>query len=1052
MQKQDLKSVAHIAIKSMKTLLLVLLTLLAVCACRADIDWPQLQFSVVATNLASPVGIYNAGDGSGRLFVVEQHGTVRILSGTTFLQTPFLDVRDRVSTGTERGLLGLAFPPGYSSNSHFYVDYTRSADGATVISRFQLTADPNAADTNSEQILKVIAQPFANHNGGQLVFGPDGYLYIGMGDGGYNGTTGDPFSNAQNKLSLLGKLLRIDVESGASPYAVPPSNPFYGNTNYAPEIWALGLRNPWRFSFDRGTGDLYIGDVGHFVYEEVDFQPAGSAGGQNYGWRMMEGPAPYKPITNFDTSALTPPITYYDHTNNGVNYSAAVTGGFVYRGPEQPRMNGVYFFGDYVSGQIWAMKYANANWQRMEVVPRNLSSQSTNFNISSFGEDEQGNLYLADYSRGRIYQIQDNHQVWAPTFSPTNGVINDDHVQVSCATTGVTIHYTTNGVDPTELDPAISSGATIQVSAGITNKARAFRPDLSPSPVTTAIYGFKAATPTFSPAPGLVSYGTLVSITTATPNATIYYTTNNSIPTNTSLIYTGPITISNNVTFKAKAARPNFTDSAVQTATYQLPTVAMPTFNPASGQIMTNTAISITTVTSGADIYYTLDGSVATTNSIHYTGPIYIAGNLTLSAIAVKFGYNDSPVRSNYYPLIIREKTVVTTIAGDGTAGYRDGDGILAQFNSPCGICVDDAGNLYVADTGNYRIRKIAAGAARTTTTFAGSGVDNRIDGTGTNAQFRTLVGLCRGPDGTNLFAADRDLGNPNGIRRITPDGVVSTFATWPGPGSSGGLWQIDVDPNGNFYVGDYESVAKIDPATNITSFVPRQDNWGLVIGVAVDTNGIVFAASDAHIFKAVPGPSGTAMVSLFAGTSSVVEDGPVLQAGFARAIDTAFDRSGNLFVCDTVAIRKITTNGVVSTFAGTGIAGFKDGPGDIAQFNATAQICVDTNGNIYVADSANHRIRRVSIDLDGDGIPDFEEPSLGFTVGVDDRTVDSDGDGQSNADEYVAGTDPFSSASVFKIKNVTNSGSDVVISWDAAANRIYELKSSTNLISWQSC
>jgi glucose/arabinose dehydrogenase len=334
-------------------------TLSCVTASAQAIDWPTLGFTQAFTNTFShPIGITHAGDGSQRIFIVEQPGRIWIGQNNTVLAQPFLTITDRVtSAGAEQGLLGLAFPPGFSTNRHFYVDYTRQPDGAIVISRFFLTAtNSNLADTNSEQIVMVIPKPspittYNNHNAGQLAFGPDGYLYIGVGDGG---SEGDPLNDGQNSSNFFGKILRIDVENGVSPYAIPANNPFVSINSFAPEIWAYGLRNPWRFSFDDKTGDLYIGDVGQNSYEEVDFQPEGSAGGQNYGWRIMEAYSNYDippGFTNF--SALTLPVAAYPHTVVPTDLSAAIIGGYVYRGPSQPRMDGMYFFGDFEAGWIW---------------------------------------------------------------------------------------------------------------------------------------------------------------------------------------------------------------------------------------------------------------------------------------------------------------------------------------------------------------------------------------------------------------------------------------------------------------------------------------------------------------------------------------------------------------------------------------------------------------------------------------------------------------------------------------------------------------------------
>ena len=370
---------------------LVLVALAAVgSAAPSAAEWPQISLVKRFSGFTQPVQITQAGDGSGRLFFVEQPGRIRVSRGGTLLPVPFLDIASRVSCCGERGLLSVAFPSGYGSKRYFYVDYTDTA-GNTIISRFRLGADADVADPGSEQIVLTIAQPYSNHNGGQLAFGPDGYLYVGMGDGG---SGGDPQNNAQGPASLLGKILRIDVESGAAPYAVPVSNPFAGRAGYRGEIWALGLRNPWRFSFDRRTGDLFIGDVGQNRYEEVDFQPAGDPGGENYGWRIMEAGHCYDP-NPCDQTGLAQPVFEYDHSQG-----CSVTGGFVYRGSLYPRMQGVYFFADYCSGRLWGLRRDGNSFQSTQLL-------DSPYTVSTFGEDEAGNVYLADYGRGDVYQVTD---------------------------------------------------------------------------------------------------------------------------------------------------------------------------------------------------------------------------------------------------------------------------------------------------------------------------------------------------------------------------------------------------------------------------------------------------------------------------------------------------------------------------------------------------------------------------------------------------------------------------------------------------------------------
>jgi glucose/arabinose dehydrogenase len=347
--------------------------------------------------------VTNAGDGSNRLFVVEQTGRIWIISGGTTLATPFLDLRTSISTGSERGLLGLAFHPGYPGHPYLYVNFT-DRNGNTAIDRFTVSANPNIASHSSGLRLLTIAQPFANHNGGNLAFGPDGDLYIGMGDGG---SAGDPGNRAQNIDSLLGKMLRIDIDhgSGTRHFRAPAGNPYVGRTGLD-EIWSRGLRNPWRWSFDRLTGQLWIADVGQDRWEEVDRSsphsttPAGRA--VNYGWSVVEGNACYKPMTGCLKTGKQPPQTVYAHAVTGTD-NCAVTGGFVYRGTAYPALAGGYVFGDYCSGRIWVMSpLASA-----PVTPTLVrdATAAPELAISSFGEDEAGELYVCDLAGGAIYRI-----------------------------------------------------------------------------------------------------------------------------------------------------------------------------------------------------------------------------------------------------------------------------------------------------------------------------------------------------------------------------------------------------------------------------------------------------------------------------------------------------------------------------------------------------------------------------------------------------------------------------------------------------------------------
>ena len=367
-----------------------LLLVLALAHCAAAAEWPQIAIEERFTGFDRPVQLIHAGDGSGRLFVVEQEGRIKVISAGQVLAEPFLDIASRVSCCGERGLLGLAFPPGYPVSAKVYVNYTDTA-GDTVVSRFAVGSNPNRADPASEEVLLTIDQPFANHNGGQLAFGPDGYLYIGAGDGG---SGGDPNNNAQNPLSLLGKLLRIDVNTGDASYRIPPSNPFTASPGHRPEIWALGLRNPWRFAFDSRTGDLFIADVGQNSYEEVNVQPASSRGGENYGWRVMEGLHCFNPDP-CDPTGLVLPVVEYDHS-----LGCSITGGQVYRGARWPRLDGVYLYGDYCSGRIWGLRRTAVGWEHQQLADTDLA-------ISAFGVDELGVVHVVDHSSGGLYALTD---------------------------------------------------------------------------------------------------------------------------------------------------------------------------------------------------------------------------------------------------------------------------------------------------------------------------------------------------------------------------------------------------------------------------------------------------------------------------------------------------------------------------------------------------------------------------------------------------------------------------------------------------------------------
>lgn len=392
-----------------------------------EITWPHISLVEVTSGLDSPDYLTHAGDNSGRIFIVEQSGRIRVLKNKTLQSPAFLNISERVLSpasggGSEEGLLGLTFPPNYAGKGYFYVYYTNK-NGNNVVARFHLaknqdqTPNPDLADPATEEQILLLNHPsYANHNGGQLAFGPDGYLYVGTGDGGGGG---DPFGNAQNPNSFLGKILRINVEpptvvagdnfiylpflrsvsgSISVPYQIQPSTSPNIPAAYQVGIWALGLRNPWRFSFDRKTKDLYIGDVGQDRQEEVDFQPASESAGINYGWNILEGTLCYKPSSNcVPPSNHVGPVVTYDHgTNDSIGCS--ITGGYVYRGTAYPTLDGIYFYGDYCTGRVWGLQRDGNTWQYQQF------SLPVTPNISSFGEDQAGEVYLVDQG-GKIYQI-----------------------------------------------------------------------------------------------------------------------------------------------------------------------------------------------------------------------------------------------------------------------------------------------------------------------------------------------------------------------------------------------------------------------------------------------------------------------------------------------------------------------------------------------------------------------------------------------------------------------------------------------------------------------
>ncbi len=403
----------------------------------------NIQLIPIATNLSNPLYVTHARDGSGRLFIVEQAGRILVMTpgATAPLGTPFLDIRTKVLSGGEQGLLGLTFHPQYTTNRRFFVNYTRRGDGATIVSEFIVSVtDPNIAETD-ERIIITIGQPFANHNGGTVEFGPDGFLYIGMGDGGAGN---DPGDRAQNIEDLLGKMLRLDVNNtDGAPYASPATNPFFGPTAGRDEIYATGLRNPYRFSFDRATGQIYAGDVGQGQIEEIDIVTLGG----NYGWRVLEGTrcTNLGPPGSCTDPRFIPPITEYNHSGG----RCSVTGGYVYRGPRSTLPLGSYIYGDFCTGEIFLINNNAASFLR-----------DTDLQLASFGEDETGELYAVGLE-GRVFRIA--APAVATTVSAANYIGSTLATESIVAAFGTDFSTSTQAAPDGQALPTTLAGASVRV-------------------------------------------------------------------------------------------------------------------------------------------------------------------------------------------------------------------------------------------------------------------------------------------------------------------------------------------------------------------------------------------------------------------------------------------------------------------------------------------------------------------------------------------------------------------------------------------------------------
>jgi hypothetical protein len=529
------------------------------------IDWPYVQPELFVTTPDFTVTcITHAGDGSARIFVASEKGRIWIVKDGVLLPKAFLDISASVISSFEQGLLSIAFAPDYSRSGEFYVFYSRKGERVNIVSRFKVGSDPNLADAASETILLQISPTAGDHNAGQMAFGPDGYLYIGIGDATRQ-------IESQTTGTLFGKILRIDVSGGGPAYKVPPTNPFVGKSGYLPEIWAMGLRNPWRFSFDSLTGDLFITDVGNNVSEEINVQPRSSLGGENYGWPIFEGTVPYAGDPN--PAGLTSPTLEYFHENpEGSTASSwpkvAIIGGMMSRQSPADQMYGIYFYADQGTGRIWGMKQVDGKWRHALVlngVPTVSDILPPDFFYTTFGSDEAGNLYIARYTPSKptaVFKLVEKAKCHEPFVAPTGVNYTEPFdATVGCVTPGAVVHYRLACCDAPTLDDPVVENGKFRIEPGHqTFTLRAFKEGLEPSePVFGPIYNQRAGLTSiqFSPLPGPLETPTNLAIS-ATAGTVVRYTLDGSVPDSESTIYTAPIAIVPGQTVTATAKKPGF--------------------------------------------------------------------------------------------------------------------------------------------------------------------------------------------------------------------------------------------------------------------------------------------------------------------------------------------------------------------------------------------------------------------------------------------------------------------------------------------------------------
>ncbi|MBC8008963.1 MAG: PQQ-dependent sugar dehydrogenase [Burkholderiales bacterium] len=954
--------------KSLSILSLVLVSLQSM-ALRADaaVDWPTIELVQVATFPSGDVvGAISARDGSGRLFMVGRDGRIFVWTGAAFLASPFLDITARTrdpNPFAESGLLGLAFSPDYATSGKFYVHYNRQSDQASVVSRFSRSAgDANLANPNSEEVLLIVPQASEYHKGGDLAFGPDGFLYISLGDDRQSATTS--VNPAQRLNSLQGKILRLDVASIPpvnGSYVIPPSNPFVSSTGARGEIWASGLRNPWRFSFDRANGDLYVADVGENTREEINVQRTGANGGQNYGWPIREGTLPYGGNANTNPSALTEPVFDY-----GRDLGRSVIGGYVHRGPAG-RMSGMYFFADYVSKRIWGMAFENGAWQAQVIGAAGTSPLA-------FAEAEDGTLYLV--TTGGLFRLRDTVHTHTPVLWPlSNSFSNPVAVQVTTLTPGAVLYYTLDGSTPTETSPTVPADGIVIIDGGQTLRVSAYRAGLTP--------------------------------TTSSPLSRVF---------------------------------------AVAS-----PRLAIVGRNPGYGHL-----VSVSSTTQNSVFRYTLDGTVPTVASDRADGTVLVRNGEFLQVVAMRPGYTSSPVTFVPQPTEDHEATQVSTLAGTGEFGMRDGPMAEALFSAPNGIVWTPENQLFVTDynSNESKIRRIDLDTGLVSTLCGAERGD--VVGPLASARFGTpLRGICYDSRDGCLYVADTEYRK---IKRIDlSNGTVSTVVV-----TSGAPTDVYLSPASRLYWSQFASIWTRDEATGLA--VRFAGTGGSQSGGLIH-NFSIFGGAGEELLALTSGirrisSAGDVLpyIGDLLGPSSLGNaDGPFASGRIAAGFDAADivrDAAGAIYVTTGSSIRKITPGHAVRSVAGTTLYSNStphlDGPGKTARFGFTvAGLAVDDVGKVYVADTANKRIRLIEqADWDGDGVLDSVDATAPYRLGGDDGRIDSDGDLLANATEYLVGSDPADAGSALR-PSITLSGGAPIVSWPTRAGILYLVEKSVDLREW---